>query len=161
MNDFWSNIDGAPEHAFSGVFQPIPDETIATAEIVTFELMPETERFSPHYQIKWRIIDGEHKKRVLFHKIKAFDENKDKALRARNFLMLIYKLASVDIPDGVPGNDELMPFQGKILDIKVRHSVIEGKDINWVSEVYKTGTIDSALSRNANVNYNPVDDFPL
>lgn len=161
MNEFWNNVDGNPEHAFSGVFLPIPDYTIATAEIVTMELMPETERFASHYQIKWRIISEEYKKRILFHKIKAFDENKDKALRARNFLMLIYKLASINIPDCVPTNAELMPFQGSLFDIRIRHSVIEGKDINWISEVYKTGTVDSALSRNANANYKPVDDFPL
>lgn len=161
MTDFWNNIDGAPEHAFSGVFAPIPDETMCTAEILSFELMPATDKFPAQYQVKWRIIDGEYKKRVLFQKLRAFDDNQDKALRARNFLMLFYKLMSLNIPDCVPGNAELMPFIGKIFDIKIRLSSIEGKDINWVSEVYKPGMVDSALARNSGKNYAPVDDFPL
>jgi len=108
MNDFWSGIEGTSECAFAS-FNAIPDGTHAVAEIKVVEFMqPEGKR--PHFEVKWKVVDGEFKNRMIYQKIRCFDENEEKAIRQRNILLLLFKLANVPVSEGQPTNQDLAHF---------------------------------------------------
>src|ERR1051326_7534496 len=140
---FWLLSSGAlpsgeSKDAFSGNFGIIPDGTTALASIQKF-ILDESGKF-PIFNITWKIVDGDYKGRVVFQKIHAFDEKPSKSDRAKNMLMLIFKLVDYKPShDNVPNNDDLCPMQGKILGIKIQeYCTNDGKQGNYVSEVHPT-----------------------
>ena len=166
--DFWANIDGAPEHAYTSSFKPIPDGTVAVAEIKSAEYM-QPEGKTPYYEFTWRIVSEEFKGRMLFQKVRCFEEDEAKSTRARNLLLLLFKLANVSVPSGMPGNADVAHFQGRILKIQIKYKKFDDRDVNWVSEVYPSdfvpepvAHIESAMSRNSRVAPAPNDaDIPF
>lgn len=156
MSNFWDGVTGDETKAFSGGFQLIPNNTLAISEIQSF-VHATTPQGEAQYEIKWKIIGEEYKNRLLFQKIRAFSSDDNKALRARNMLMLLFNMFDINLPhSGAPQNDDLLAFQGKIASIVIKTWEQEGKSGNWVSEVHPaeyvspviSGTIDSAFSRN-------------
>jgi hypothetical protein len=177
-------IDGLPENTFAAVFELIPNGTQAPAMIKTFELKEPAE-FDAHYQIVWKIVDGEFKGREVRQSIKAFDSNPDKKDRALNMMVRLFKLCEYrPSHQNAPTNQDLIPCLNKVFGIKIQEwsivkpdgSISEG---NWVSEVHKsdaefptvTGVkiiktpkssgIESALTRNAVHREELSDDIPF
>ncbi len=139
--DFWSGVSGTEEAAFLSGFGVIPDKTMAVSSIVHFQYMAPQGR-EPHYEIKWKIIDGPYKNRNLWQKINAFSPNGDKALRAKNMMMLLFKSHGISPVSGrPPSNEDLLAFQGKVSTIQIMVWTMARDDGtigegNWVSEVH-------------------------
>ncbi len=156
---FWQGqagktLTGSAEDSFSGGFTPIPDGTIAVAMVQSFELS-ENDGFDPRYQVKWKIADGDFKNRQIFQNIFAFDKDPERAEKAKNMLMRIYKLCSHQpTHSNAPTNADLAPMQGSLCTIKIGMYVgKDGKKRNSLEEVHESsyapeGLFDSALSRN-------------
>lgn len=154
MTEFWENITGSEQDAFAPNFTAIPEGTHAVAEIKVVEfLQPQDKR--PMYEVKWKIVGGDFKNRMIFQKIRCFDEDESKAIRQRNILMLLFKTANVPIPAGQPLNHDLAHFQGRICNIKIGlMKADDGKEYNFVREIHSAdyvpvSPVDSAFSRNA------------
>ena len=158
--DFWADATGDEKDAFAGGFTLIPENTTAIAEIQTATLVDDKDKY---YEFTWQIIDGEHAGRKLWQKVQVFNKNADKAKRAKNMLMLLFRLCSITPPKGAPGDLDLMPFQGKLCSLLIRQWHIEGKEGNYVAEVHAAdykpavSVIDSAFSRNP-ANAKPAED---
>ena len=178
---FWESKTGAPitgdaEVSFAGFFKIIPDGTTARAAIKLFESGP------IFYQITWKITDGEFKNREVRQKINVFEMNPDKAQRALNMLMRIYKICGhKPTHSEAPTDADLLPMVGFVCGIKIQEwsmlrpdgTMAEG---NWVAEVHpadaefivETGIKqvsrpgDSALTRHSRGNeVKLVDDLPF
>ena len=177
-------IDGLPENTFAAVFELIPNGTQVPAMIKSFELKQPAE-FDAHYQVVWKIVDGEFKGREVRQSIKAFDGNPDKKDRALNMMVRLFKLCEyMPSHQNAPTNQDLFPCLNKVFGIKIQEwsmvrpdgSVSEG---NWVSEVHKadgefatvTGIkvvkpsknlgVESALTRNNGTRTMLDDDLPF
>lgn len=176
---FWQSptgktLTGSAEDAFNSGFSPIPDGTMAVAMIKSFEFI-ESEQYQPRYQVRWKIADGEFKNRELSQNIYAFEEDADKADKAKNMMMRIYKLCEhKPAHANAPTNADLAPMQGKLCSIKIdMYKAKDGKSRNLVSEVHESaytpaaqeGLYDSALSkfgRSAPTSASPSDsDIPF
>ncbi len=167
MSDFWSNVTGTEKDAFGASFALIPDGTVATAEITNASLKKGQDGVE-QYEFSWVLLDGEFAKRKVWQKVRCFDSNQDRATKAKNMLMLLYKLTQVQVPAGAPTDYDLSLFQGKMLKITIREWHLNGRDGNFVAEVHSmdsnlqsTVVIESAFSRNAAVQTLANDDLPF
>lgn len=137
---FWQTSDNQQIDT-SGKFEvgggePIPANTVLKAMI--------TEASWDEYQgertikLRWDVIDGQYKNRVVFHKIRAADadaKKRDKAVRM---------LAAIDANAGgklfalgrEPSDMDLAGcLLNKPMHIKVQTWEIDGKSGNWVAAV--------------------------
>lgn len=137
---FWDSRTGAPltglaDDAFAGSFSIIPDGTTSTAMIKSFEQKEfDGDKF---YQITWKIVSTAFKGQEVRQKIAAFDTKPEKAQRALNMLMMIYKLcAHTPTHSNAPTTDDLKPMCGKVFGIKIQEWALNGKEGNFVSEVH-------------------------
>ena len=177
---FWTSksgmpINGSDEYCFTGGFAAIPDGTQAQAMIKSFELK-ESQDYAPRYSIRWKLMDGKFKGREVNQNIYAFERDAEKADKALNMMMRIYKLCGyVPKHEDAPTNNDLMPMQGKVCSIKISLYVgkKDGKEYNNVVEVHAGGVlptiegvspsivesspIETAFSRNNNASFD--DDF--
>jgi len=188
---FWSSksgteITGKPEAAFTPDFTIIPENTIATASVLAWDLVSkdatdyaDEDKF---YQITWKITAGEFKNRQVTQKIKAFNGSPESIDRNLNMMKLIMDLCSYKPPHGdAPSAQDLAPMVGQILGIRIKEWSIEKRDGsgliegNYVAEVYSpvglqtetgikktppksTSPVDSAFSRNPRAQEEDFDD---
>lgn len=170
-------LTGSEEDSFAGGFKIIPDGTTAPAMIKTF-LINESDAMNQFYEIQWKLVDGEFKGTQVRQKIACFDTKAEKAERALNMLLRLFKLLKIDPTENAPTEEDLAPMQGKILGIKIQEWSMDGKNGNWVSEVHiadaafmtETGKkieatsrpVDSALTRNQRAaSVGAEDDIPF
>lgn len=162
---FWQSptgkeLTGSAEDSFSNGFTPIPDGTIAVAMIKLIEFV-ENEGYDPRYSVRWKIADGEFKNREVFQNIYAFDKDPDRALKAKNMLMRLYKLCGhKPTHSNAPTTLDLAPMQGSLCTIKIgmyvgkdgkkRNSLEEVHESSYAPEPVKDDLFDSAFSRNKN-----------
>lgn len=141
---FWdlssgSKATGNADDAFTASFGIIPDGTKAEAIIQKFSV---DSGEKPFINIQWKLSSGEYKGRVVFQKIHCWDEKASKADRAKNMLMLIYKLLDhKPSHGGDPTDKDLAPMTGRGLGIKIAEWNMIGNDGvakqgNFVSECH-------------------------
>lgn len=128
-------VDGEKVTGESG-FRSIPDGTQARAFIKNATLQEWSGK--EHYQIEWKLLDGEFKNRILLHTIKCFDDNKNKKARALNMLYRIFCLAKSTPPEMKPYDDDLLPLRDKIMGIRIGLFINdEGKEYNYIEGVHE------------------------
>lgn len=192
MTGFWNSgtgreITGDAKDAFVKDFSIIPEGTVAQAKIMSFNLIEkEFEGVkSEMYEIGYKLTDGDFKNREVSQKIKPFSGKPEAIDRNLNMLKLVMTLCNFrPTHNNAPTDNDLLPMIGNIVSIKIREFSSVGKDgklfeINFVSEVYKAGSVatetgekaiithspaqpsshvDSALNRNAGSSYDVPDD---
>ena len=137
---FFESKTGAPltgnaDDAFAGSFSIIPDGTTATAQIKLFE--PKEYDGDKFYQITWKIVSDAFKGQEVRQKMATFDVKPEKAQRALNMMMSIYKLCGHSPShNNAPSLDDLKPMLGKVFGIKIQEWALNGKEGNFVSEVH-------------------------
>ncbi len=128
-------LTGNAEDAFTGSFTIIPDGTKATAQIKLFE--PKEYDGDKFYQITWKIVSDSFKGQEVRQKMATFDDKPEKAQRALNMMMRIYKLCGYSpAHNNAPSLDDLRPMVGKVFGIKIQEWAHKGKEGNFVSEVH-------------------------
>lgn len=119
-----------------GNFDPIPDGTKVRA-IITESKWKEYQG-ARYINLQWQVVDGEFKKRVIFQKVKVFENDAAKADRQKMMLAAIDancggKLALVD---GEPDDMDLTKaLTNKPMVIKLAVWDMDGKTGNWVQAV--------------------------
>ena len=87
---FWQTSDNAPIQANGnaemggGDLPPIPNGTVLVAMVTEAKYDTNESTGERLIKIRWDVLDGEYKKRVVFQKVRVFDgdtKKKDKALR--------------------------------------------------------------------------------
>jgi len=146
--NFW-NVDGATitgnaKDAFTPSFAVIPDGTQAVAMIDDIII---SDHYDNHINISWKLTTGEFLDRIVFQKIKVFEADSKKRIRALNMFMLLHKLTGVQLSQSEPSAQSIAPFKGKYAGIVIQEWDYEGKNGNYISEIYavdgfesKTGT---------------------
>jgi len=134
---FWNvdgkEITGNAKDAFTPSFAVIPDGTKAVAMIDDVAIKDYNGQY---IEISWKLTTGEYSQRLLFQKIKVFDDDSKKRTRALNMLMLLYKLAGLQPPQSQPTEHDLKEFIGKHAGIMIQEWEYDGKNGNWISEVH-------------------------
>jgi len=144
---FWDTNEGdaitkettSTDYEVSTAMAPIPDGSVLKA-IPTEAKWAEYEG-DRYINIRWDVIDGEFKSRVIFHKIRVMSAKatqKDKALRM---------LAAIDANaggklmelSGEPTDQQLSYLCNKPMEIRVRIWEMNDKVGNWVEAVSSAG----------------------
>ncbi|MDU7405678.1 MAG: hypothetical protein E7L15_17700 [Citrobacter portucalensis] len=92
MSNFWNLSDGKTAESksdfeFGGGFELIPDGTRVLAAVEECKDDEwEGERF---FSLKWRILDGEYKNRIIFQKLKVFSQKEKQRDNAITMLAAI------------------------------------------------------------------------
>lgn len=146
-----------------GGSEPIPEGTKVRACV--------TEAGWKEYQgdryvnLRWDVVDGEYKKRVIFHKIKVFESDPAKADRQRQMLAAIDancggKLAAID---GEPTDiDFLKALTNKPMVIRLGVWDMNGKQGNWVQAVESaSGAKVAAKQKPSQVKEDDDSDLPF
>lgn len=131
------NLTGSDEDSFASGFGIIPNNTTARAVLKKIEI--EDWGGESFIQCQWKIIEGAFKDQTTRQKIHVYDTKPQKADRARNMLVRLYKIADVSLPTGEPTDKDLAALQGKIMGIRVLEYYTpfpDCKNGNWVSEVH-------------------------
>lgn len=146
MSNFWDGIDGKKESAFSGGFELLPEGTQVQAQVTHVLLQKERvftnqstgaeETAAPHFEVKWTVLDGPYKSRVLFQKLRVFEEDEKKAKRAKNMLMYLFNIFNLKPPAAFPSESDVMSFSNKIGYLLVGVWEMNGKSGNMIREVY-------------------------
>ena len=123
-----------------GSSEPIPDGTKVKAAIT--EAKWDEYEGSRYISLRWDVLDGEFKKRVIFQKVKVYDPDPKKADRQRNML------AAIDANCG----GKLMLVEGEPTDIDIIKSLankpivirlgvweMNDRKGNWVTAVEGNG----------------------
>lgn len=130
-----SELSGSDEDSFASGFGVIPNNTTARAVLKKIEI--EDYNGESFIQCQWKIIEGPFKDQVTRQKIHVYDTKPQKADRARNMLVRLYKIAATALPTTAPTDKDLSMLQGKIVGIRVlEYWTDEGKNGNWVSEIH-------------------------
>jgi hypothetical protein len=141
---FWKSktggvIDGSVEHSHAVFFPIIPDGTTATASIKQVEL--KNFNGESFYQVTYKLIDGDFKGREVRQKIKCFNPDDKKRDRAVNMLMRLFNICGLTPTHlEAPKPDDFIPMAGKIVGIKIQEWADDGKEGNYVSEIYAPDT---------------------
>lgn len=120
----------------TGGSEPIPENTKVRA-IITESKWDEYEG-SRYIKLRWDVVDGEYKKRVIFQKLKVYESDAAKADRQRMMLAAIDancggKLAQVD---GEPSDMDLTKsLTNKPMLIKLGVWTMNDKSGNWIMAV--------------------------
>lgn len=140
---FWHSdlgqISGKQEDAYAKSYKSIPDNTTATAKIMSFT--NKEYNGSPYLQVDWSITSDDFNGRRIFQKLHVFDAEPKKRYRFLNLLMLMYNMYGLTpASDEAPTDNELKAFEGKEAGIKIQLTEPnhEGKQYNWVSELHPT-----------------------
>lgn len=120
--------------------EPIPDGTKVRAAIT--DAGWKEYQGSRYINLRYDVVDGEYKKRVIFQKLKVYESDPAKADRQRSMLAAIDancggKLQAID---GEPTDIELLKALSNH-PIIIRLSVwsMDGKSGNWVSAISSNG----------------------
>ena len=138
---FWNTsdnkeLDTSGKFEVGGSMEPIPGNTALKAMIT--EASWDEFNGDSHIKVRWDVIDGDHKNRVVYQKIRVQEQDSKKRDRA------IGMLAAIDANAGgkliAKGHEPTdMDLQSCLLNkpmwIKVQVWEIDGKTGNWVSAV--------------------------
>lgn len=129
-----------------GNLTPIPDDTVLKA-------MPTQAQWAEYQgdryiNLRWDVIDGEYKGRVIFHKLKVYENDPKKADKAKRMLAAIDANAGGSLVklDREPGDVDLASaLCNKPMHIKVKVWEMEGDDGverkgNWICAVSSMAT---------------------
>mgnify|MGYP001576459138 CR=1 FL=1 len=150
---FWSGITGSPSDCFTTDMQPLPNNTHVIAECQGAAI---EQGDNPHIQLKWKVLDGEFKGRLLWQKLYIFAQDQKKADKAKNMLMLLFILNNLKVPTEMPTQTDLYGFNGKITSLLVGQYAIPKEDGtimkgNFIREAHPSDykpVIESAFDRN-------------
>jgi hypothetical protein len=171
---FWKSsageVLGTQESAFAKTFKNIPDGSTAVAKIHGFK--NDGYNGDNYLKVDWVIAEGDFKGKHVFQKLKVFDSDEKKRLRALNMFMYMYKMYGISpSSDQAPTDNDLMKFVGKAAGIKIRETEPNeyGKQYNWVAEIhpaegFKTETAVATVVTHVNkqkgsLSYNPNTDW--
>lgn len=124
-----------------GNIEPIPDGTKVKA-IIT-EAKWDSYEGNRYIKLRWDVVDGLYKKRVIFQKVKVLDDDDAKADRQRTMLAAIDanaggKLAALDKDE--PSDVDLSgSLCNKLMVVRVAVWEINDKSGNWISAVQSAG----------------------
>lgn len=121
-------------------FELIPDNTKALAMISNAEWRDANEHNGRHINLTWDIVEGEFKGRKVFHKIKLFDADKAKVLRAQKMLIAIDAnckgaIAAAGVEPTLQGLQSLLHSPMYILINVYTPKDPNSKPVNWVAAV--------------------------
>lgn len=165
---FWNTSSGHQVEAKKELDQdtsmePIPDGSVL--KCAATEAKIEEHEGEKKIKIRWDVLDGEYKGRVVFHNIKAYDADAKKRDKA------IEMLAAIDAITGgglmasgeEPTDMALMKnIANKPVVIRVRVWEMDGKTGNWVDGVWDKGAGQAkapTTSGPSGVAINPNDDI--
>lgn len=130
------------EFSLSGnEFEPIPANTNALAMIS--EAKWDNYAGEEYISLKWNILEpSQYKNRVIFHKLKVMQEDKNKAKKAQQMLLAINHNAKGKLHElrVQPSNEDLqkhLNFKPMMINIQVWD--LDGKKGNWISSVKPKG----------------------
>lgn len=147
---FWNTSEGALNNTNvtteaemgGGDMPPIPANTELKA-IITEASYDETESLGRFIKLRWDVIDGEYKKRVIFQKVKVFETDAKKRDKAMRMLAAIAMNAGgklLEIAEPTDG-DLQINLSNKPMIIRVQVWEMENSTTgekmsgNWVSAV--------------------------
>src|SRR5690625_1634640 len=150
MSDFFAGIDTSRtsfEVEVGGDFEPIP---AGTRVVATCEEASDTTYGNDRYiNLKWRVnLPKEHANRVLFQKVKIYDDDEARKTRARQMLAAIAQNAGGKLFTTMQQNGESEPSDASlqtltntpmVLKLDVWEMEVNGqkKTGNWVQAVSK------------------------
>jgi len=156
MSNFWNLSDNTQAEAKTsfkaGGFDPIPAGTTVTAMID--EVKWDAYEGDEYINAKWIVVDGEHKGRRLFQKIRVKDSDKTKSDKALRMLAAIDTNSGgqlMKIASEPTDNDLSACLENKPMKLKLAVYDINDDGVtvgNWVMAV------DALNSPTANVNLN-------
>lgn len=121
-----------------GDMEPIPDNTMVRA-IITEAKWDFPQNNDPALiKLRWDVVDGDYKKRVIFQKIKVEEADPKKRDKALTMLAAIDFNAGGKLmaKDGKPSDaDLMMNLTNKPMVLRVRVWDMDGKKGNWVQMV--------------------------
>lgn len=121
----------------SNSFEVIPDNTKALAVITNAEWREANEYNAKHISLTWDIVEGEFKGRKVFQKIKLFESDKDKVIKAQKMLIAIDAnckgaIAQAGVEPTVQGLASLLHSP---MYIMIKEYEMNGNKGNWVCAV--------------------------
>lgn len=121
----------------SNSFEVIPDNTKALAVITNAEWREANEYNAKHISFTWDIVEGEFKGRKVFQKIKLFESDKDKVIKAQKMLIAIDANCKGAIAQaGVePTAQGLASLLHSPMYIMIKEYEMNGNKGNWVCAV--------------------------
>lgn len=121
----------------SNTFEVIPDNTKALAIISAAEWREANEFNAKHISLTWEIVEGEFKGRKVFQKIKLFESDKAKALKAQKMLIAIdANCRGAIVAAGVePTQQGLQSLLHSPMYIMIKVYEINGDKGNWIVAV--------------------------
>lgn len=165
MQDFWNGITGEEKDAFKQAMELIPDDTTVTAFVDGISI---NEGDMPNIEFKWKICEGEFMNRYLWQKLYVFDQKPERSKKAKNMLMLLFKIFNAPVPTTIPTLSDMYPMNGKIAKLLIGQYAIPQPDGtvrtgNTVREVHPNAyeAPVSALQRNQATMVVPQDDVPF
>jgi hypothetical protein len=120
-----------------GDIEPIPDNTMVRA-IITEAKWDNPPNGDPIIKLRWDVVDGDYKKRVIFQKIKVEETDAKKRDKALTMLAAIDfnaggKLVALDRKP--TDSDLMMNLTNKPMVLRVRVWEMDDKKGNWVQMV--------------------------
>ncbi len=121
----------------SNSFETIPDNTKALAIISAAEWREANEYGAKHISLTWEIVEGEFKGRKVFQKIKLFETDKAKALKAQKMLIAIdANCKGAIVKAGVePTQQGLQSLLHSPMYIMIKEYEMNGNKGNWICAV--------------------------
>ena len=119
-----------------GDFEPIPNNTQLKA--IIDEAKWDEYQENKYISLRWSVIDGEHKGRLIFQKVRVLDDDSKKADKAKSMLAAVDAnaggklMAAGVMPDDMALSINLM---NKPMAIVVAVWEIDDKKGNWVKAV--------------------------
>lgn len=160
QQDFWGQFEGSVDGSAEAAnveqtgFDSINGGTFAPAMATEIKLTdnqaaidaaitggwtaPALEKF---YNVKWKIIGGDYKDRIVFQKIRPFGQDRKKATRQANVLRRLMLLTGCQIGAGAPTEVELAAALNKPLFIGIalwenkNERTGEWSNGNWISHI--------------------------
>lgn len=144
---FWNTSDNQQANQTDGNadvgggnLEPIPANTLLRAMVS--EAAYDDYQGDRYIKLRWDVVDGEYKGRVVFHKLKVFDSDPKKADKAKRMLAAIaYNAGGKLLEIAEPTDADLaVHLVNKPMLIKVQVWEMEGDDGqmrsgNWVQAV--------------------------
>ena len=121
----------------SNSFEVIPDNTKALAVITNAEWREANEYNAKHISLTWDIVEGDFKGRKVFQKIKLFESDKDKVIKAQKMLIAIDAnckgaIAQAGVEPTVQGLASLLHSP---MYIMIKEYEMNGNKGNWICAV--------------------------
>lgn len=141
---FWNTSEGKKAESQKNFesqidLEPIPAKEVLRAMITEAKWDSPKNSDETYINIRWDVLEGPYKKRVVFQKIRPYDSDVNKADKAKRMLAAIDanaggKLATKDTQP--TSMDLAMALCNKPMFIRVMIWDMDGKKGNWVSAVY-------------------------